>query len=58
MENVTVAGLKELNLKMVHIERDLNDIAKSLSALTKIMNRRFPDVRLELNSNKEDDDEM
>ena len=61
MENITVVGLKEMNYKLGHIERGLDEIAKSLSTLTKIMNRRFPDVRVDipsLNPNKEDDDEM
>ena len=46
MENITVSGMKEINQKLGHIERHLEDIAKSLSTLTKIANRQCPKVTL------------
>lgn len=46
MENLTVSGMKELNQKLSHIDRSLEDIAKSLSSLVKIVNRQFPQIRL------------
>ena len=46
MENITVSGMKEINQKLGHIERHLEDISKSFSTLVKIANRQFPQVRL------------
>jgi len=46
MENITVSGMKEINQKLGHIERHLEDISKSFSTLVKIVNRQFPSVQL------------
>ena len=46
MENITIVGMKELNQKIGKIERDLENISKSLSLLAKVMDRQYPRVRL------------
>lgn len=40
MENITLLGMKEVNQKLSHIERSLNDISKSLALIAKIQNRQ------------------
>lgn len=46
MENITIVGMKELNQKIGKIERDLENISKSLSLLAKVMDRQYPRVTL------------
>lgn len=42
MENITVSGMKEINQKLGHIERHLEDISKSLALLAKVANKQVP----------------
>lgn len=43
MENVTVIGMKDLNIRLGKIERHLEDISKNLALLAKVTNRQqFP----------------
>lgn len=55
MEYVTVSGMKELNQKIGHIERSLDDISKSLSLIAKILNKQVPKKHEEI---EEDNDEV
>lgn len=57
MENITVSGMKEINQKLGHIERHLEDISKSFASLVKIANRQYPRLVSEKKPDEEDDDE-
>ena len=67
-ENITVAGLKDMNHKLFKIQHSLEGIGKSLKQMVKIMNRQVPpaqrqaieDLACEGSETEEDenDDEM
>ena len=46
MGNLTVIGMKDLNMKLSKIERSLESIAKSLETIAKVQNRQVPSPRV------------
>lgn len=56
MENVTLVGMKDLNQRLMRIERSLESIAKSLETLVKIQNKKVTPPKT-VNDETDDDEE-
>lgn len=60
MENLTIVGMKELGSKISRMERTMEEIAKSLETIAKILNRKTLTsnyARREITVGDDDDEE-
>jgi cystathionine beta-lyase/cystathionine gamma-synthase len=56
MENITLIGMKDLNQRLMRIERSLDGIAKSLETLVKIQNKKVTPPKIVNDETDEEED--